>query len=165
MTGNSPFHKSRTLFVTTFSPVSIAVCPATELAYVIHSAENLPTLPGYLDVIDLAECEDDFSTCAPADTFTGADIPGLTDPSGIAIAPDCSMLYVTDGTDFTGRVLTLSLEAPMAPALAQTFTTGVDYDGVTLSGNMTGWHMTFFDGYLYIPFEFGEGIAVFKAGP
>jgi hypothetical protein len=25
--------------------------------------------------------------------------------------------------------------------------------------------MTFFDGYLYIPFEFGQGIAVFKAGP
>jgi hypothetical protein len=154
----------REAFTTTYSPVAIAVCAKADMAYLIHSATSGTAKNGYIDVIDFSECASDFSTCAPADTLTSADIPGLSDPSGITMAPDCSAIYVTDHADGTSRILTLSLDDPLAPEIVQTLSPNVDYGGVTLTGELSGWHMSFYDGYLYIPFEFGEGVGVFKSG-
>jgi hypothetical protein len=151
----------REAFSTGYGPFDVAACARTGLLYVPHVAESLPSKPGWVDVVDLSTCEADFASCAPVKKLTGTDIDGLLSPNGIRLSTDCSTLFLSDGAN-QGRLLVLSLADPKAPALLQTFESGKEYDGVKLTGRVWAWHTTFFDGYLYVSMEFGDGIAVFK---
>ena len=153
----------REAFATGYAPFDVAASHKTGFVYVLHAAESLPTKLGWIDVVDLSTCKDDFSTCAPTKKLTSDDIAGLADPSGIRISPDDSTLFVSNFNGKGGAVLVLSLANPKAPTLLQTFEAEKEYDGVKLSGDIWAWHMDFFDGYLYVPMEFGKGIAVFKS--
>jgi hypothetical protein len=153
----------REVFETGKGPFDVAVCDKTHYAYVTHQLQKADTQPGYIEVFDLKTCQEDFSTCKPVKTWTSTDIPGLVDPGGIHIAPDCSTLYLSNYAPTGGSILTIGLTKSTTPKLLQTFAQGKTYNGVTLTGDVNGWHMTWYDGYFYVPFEFGKGVAVFKS--
>ena len=152
----------REAFATGYAPWDVAACQKSGFVYVPHVAESADK-PGWVDVVDLSTCKDDFSSCKPLKKLTGTEIAGLVNPSGVRVSTDCSTLYLTNLTKSAGgQLMVLSLTKPEAPELLQTFEEGKTYDGVTMTGGISAWHMTFFDGYLYVPMEFGEGVAVFK---
>lgn len=154
----------REAFASGRSPFQVAGCGSnTRYLYVAHPAIKLPDQPGYIDVIDLATCAGDFSSCVPVKKLTDADIAGMVDPSSVHMAPDCSTLYMTHNVSSAGNIVVLGLNNPKAPAVLQTFAQDGTYDGVKMTGGISGWHMTWFDGYLYVSNEFGEGISVFKS--
>lgn len=153
----------RETFATGFAPWDVAACDETGMVYVLHASKSLPGEPGWVDVVDLSTCAADFSSCKPLKKLTSADVPGLVSPSGIRLSTDCSTMFLSTANEQgTGAFFVLSLKNPASPALLQTFESGLAYGGVTISGGIWAWHMTFADGYLYVPMEFGEGVAVFK---
>lgn len=151
----------RETFPTGYAPWDVAACDETGYVYVLHVAESAEK-PGWVDVVDLSTCAGDFSTCKPKKKLTSDDIPGLFAPNGIRMSTDCSTLYLSNNVDQQGHFLVLSLKDPEAPRLLQTFEADQLYGGVEMTGTIHAWHMTFHDGYLYVPMEFGDGVAVFK---
>ncbi len=152
----------REAFPTSTAPFDVAACDKTGYVYVPHPS-IAKGVPGFVDVIDLSTCKDDFASCKPKLKLTGTEIPGLYAPVGIRLSTDCSTLYLSNGTDSGSQFLVLSMKDPEAPKLLQTFEPGKDYDGVKITGGIYSTYMSVFEGYLYAPVELGDGVAVFKA--